>query len=68
MKERSSDIILQLNRLVNDRTLTPQVRAKIKEAIRHINELHDGVAQIRNLYLKLNKAKSMQIEGRREVS
>lgn len=36
---RSDEVIKQLNRLVNDRTLAPNVRSKIREAMRHIREM-----------------------------
>ena len=36
---RSDEIIKQLNRLVNDRGLAPNVRNKIREAMRHIREM-----------------------------
>ena len=55
MIERSNEIIKQLNRITNDRSLKPHVRKQIGEAIRHIKELHDAVGNIRDLYLKLSK-------------
>ncbi len=61
MIERSNEIIKQLNRLANDRTLPMQARTKIGRAVRHIRELHDGVAQIRSLYLQLSKVRDLQL-------
>ena len=55
MIERSDEIIKQLNRLANDRTLNLQTRNKVREASRHIQELHDVVERIRDLHLKLSK-------------
>lgn len=49
MNTKSNEIIKQLNRLVNDRSLPMQARNKINEAARHIRELQ----------LKLAEAKSM---------
>ena len=57
MIDRSTEIIKQLNRLANDRNLTPQARKNISEAIRHIRELHEGVARIRELHFKLINGK-----------
>ena len=39
MNSRSNEIIKQLNRLANDRGLSPHTRNKIRDAIRHIREL-----------------------------
>ena len=39
MNDRSEEIIKQLNRLVNDRNLTPNVRNIIREAQHHIQGL-----------------------------
>ena len=55
MLDRSNEIIKKLNRLVNDRSLNPQARKHISDAIRHIRDLHDGVARIRELHMKLAK-------------
>lgn len=49
MNTRTNEIIKQLNRLVNDRSLSMQARNKINEAVRHIRELQ----------LKLEEARSM---------
>ncbi len=57
MIDRSNEIVKQLNRLANDRNLPPQTRNKMLEAARHIQDLHDGVRHIRNLYLKLKDSK-----------
>ena len=39
MNDRSNEIIKQLNRLANDRNLTPTVRNKLREAQHHIQDL-----------------------------
>jgi hypothetical protein len=39
MNDRSSEIIMQLNRLSNERSLTQNVRNKIREAQHHIKDL-----------------------------
>ena len=39
MNDRSNEIIKQLNRLANERSLTPNVRNKIREAQHHIQDL-----------------------------
>ena len=39
MNNRSSEIIKQLNRLANDRSLPMQARNKINDAVRHIRQL-----------------------------
>ena len=57
MIERSNEIIKDLKRLANDRSLPPKVRSKISNAIQHIKDLHDGVRRIRDLYLKLGKSR-----------
>jgi len=61
MIERSNEIIKHLNRLANDRSLTPQARSKMREAAQHIKELHTGVKRIRELYLQLKGAKAEQL-------
>ena len=58
MIDRSNEVIKDLKRLANDRSLSPKVRGKINNAILHINDLHDGVARIRELYLKLSKQRA----------
>jgi hypothetical protein len=40
MNDRSNEIIKQLNRLANERSLTPNVRNKIREAQHHIQDLN----------------------------
>jgi len=49
MNSKSNEMIKQLNRLVNDRSLPMQARNRINEAVRHIRELQ----------LKLKEAKNM---------
>jgi hypothetical protein len=55
MIERSNEIIKDLKRLANDRSLPPKARSKIGNAIQHIKDLHDGVRRISDLYLKLSR-------------
>ncbi len=40
MKNRSEEIVKQLNRLANDRSLAPPVRNKIRDTIQHIRDLN----------------------------
>jgi len=49
MNSKTNEMIKQLNRLVNDRSLPMQARNRITEAVRHIRELQ----------LKLTEAKNM---------
>ncbi len=46
MIDRSDEIIKQLNRIVNDRSISPPTRNKIREAVLHIRDLHTAVRQI----------------------
>ena len=46
MNERSNEIIKQLNRLVNDRSLAPHARNKIRDAIQHVRELQLKLSKI----------------------
>lgn len=39
MNHRSDEVIKQLNRLANDRSLAPYVRNKLRDAINHVREL-----------------------------
>lgn len=39
MSSRSDEVMKQLNRLVNDRNITPQARNQIREAVNHIRDL-----------------------------
>ena len=55
MLDRSTEIIKDLKRLANDRSLQPRVRNKITNAIQHIKDLHDGVSRIRDLHIQLSK-------------
>jgi len=55
---RSDEIIRQLNRLANDRTLNMHARNKIREATHHIQELHEIVGRIKDLHLKLSKKRN----------
>ena len=41
MKSRTDEVIKQLNRLVNDRSLATPTRNKIRDAVQHINKLQD---------------------------
>ncbi len=56
MIDRSNEIIKRLDRMANDRNLPLRTRNQIREAALHIKELHDGVKNIRELYLKLKGA------------
>lgn len=49
MNHRSNEIIKQLNRLVNDRSLPLQARNRINEAVRHIRELQLKLAEAKNM-------------------
>ena len=49
MNHRSNEIIKQLNRLVNDRSLTQQARNRINEAVQHIRELQLKLAEAKNM-------------------
>ena len=55
MIEKSNEVIKELNRLVNDRSLKPQVRNKISRAAQHIKDLHQAVSRISELHLKLSR-------------
>ena len=39
MQSKTDEILIQLNRLANDRSLTLQTRNKIRIAVQHIREL-----------------------------
>ena len=39
MNDRSDEVIKQLNRLANDRSLVPYARNKLRDAINHVREL-----------------------------
>ena len=45
MINRSEEIIKQLNRLVNDRSLPPYARNRVSHAIQHIKELNRQFVQ-----------------------
>jgi uncharacterized protein (UPF0147 family) len=45
MNNRSSEIIKQLNRLANDRSLPMQARKRINDAARHIRELQNRLKE-----------------------
>jgi len=49
MNNRSNEIIKQLNRLANDRSLPTQARNKINDAVRHIRELQLRLTDAINL-------------------
>ena len=49
MYNRSSEIIKQLNRLANDRSLPMQARNKINDAARHIRELQQRLKEALHL-------------------
>lgn len=50
MNSRSNEIIRQLNRLANDRSLNTQARHKILDAIRHIRELQLQLLEDTNMH------------------
>ena len=52
---RSNEIIKQLNRLVNDRSLAPKVRNQISGAAQHIKHLHETIKLMDDLHLNLSK-------------
>ena len=55
MNDRSNEIIKQLNRLANNRTLPTQARNKMLEAARHIKDLqHECATCQRNVSGVLN--------------
>jgi uncharacterized protein (UPF0147 family) len=48
MASRSNELIKQLNRLVNDRSLPLHTRNKIIDAIRHIKELQLKLIEVKS--------------------
>lgn len=46
MNSRSNEIIKQLNRLANDRSLPSQVRNRVRDAAQHIRELQLKLAEM----------------------
>lgn len=46
MNSRTNEIIKQLNRLANDRSLSLQVRNRVREAAQHIRELQLKLAEM----------------------
>jgi len=46
---------MQLNRIVNDRNVDLRTRNKIRDAARHIEELHAAVQNIEELNFRLEK-------------
>jgi len=46
MIDKSSELVKQLNRLVNDRSLAPQARNKVREAMLHIKDLNIKLKEI----------------------
>ena len=49
MNSRSNEVIKQLNRLANDRSLPLQARNRINEAVRHIRELQHKLTEAMRL-------------------
>lgn len=49
MNSKSNEIIKQLNRLMNDRSLPVQARNRISEAVRHIREFQLKLAEAKSL-------------------
>jgi len=39
MNDKSSELVKQLNRLLNDRSLAPSARNQVREAMLHIKDL-----------------------------
>ncbi|MEM7564708.1 MAG: hypothetical protein AAF353_16910 [Pseudomonadota bacterium] len=46
MKDRSDEIVKQLNRLANDRSLAPIARNKIRDAVQHIKDMHQQMTDL----------------------
>ncbi len=61
MNDRSNEIIKQLNRLANNRTLPMQARNKMLEAARHIKDLHDEFARYQKMYLEPEESNSSNL-------
>jgi hypothetical protein len=49
MNNRSNEIIKQLNRFANDRSLPTQARNRINDAVRHIREQQFRLSEAINL-------------------
>ena len=62
MNDRSSEIIMQLNRLSNERSLTQNVRNKIREAQHHIQDLDFKLEEFERNPLIQNR-RAMNIVG-----
>lgn len=62
MNDKSNEIIKQLNRLTNDRSLTVNVRNKIREAMRHIQDLDFKLEEFERNPLIQNR-RAMNIVG-----
>lgn len=46
MNTNTDEIIKQLNRLANDRNLTPNARKQILDAVRHIREMQFKLSEL----------------------
>ena len=46
MSSRSDELMKRLNRLVNDRNITPQARNQINEAVNHIRDLQCQLSEL----------------------
>ena len=55
MSERSNEIIKQLNRLTNDHSLAPRVRAQILDAVRYIKDIQANQKNRGELYIDTNE-------------
>ena len=55
MIDRSNEIVKELNRLVNDRNLQPQVRNKISRAVQYIKDLHEAAERASDLHPNLDQ-------------
>ena len=61
MSNRSSEIIKQLNRLANDRSLPTPTRNRIRDAVRHISEMAGELSK------RAGKDSSTRIEEEKDL-
>jgi hypothetical protein len=57
MDDRGNEIMKQLNRLANDRSLSPQVRNKVRDASQYIKNMHKKLGCYKDLDILLEKTK-----------
>jgi hypothetical protein len=55
MNDRGYEIIKQLNRLANDRSLSPRVRNKVRDAAQYIRDMQNELERCRDLDILLEK-------------